>query len=186
MSPPLDGELARRAQAGDREAFEQLIALYLPRVRAFLFRLSGDSSRVDDLAQEVFLAAVRNLRGLDQPMQFGAWIFGIAVRVERARRRPPQGSIDQKGFPEPADGTPARDGAEQAETSQIVMAAIQRLPHALREAFLLRHVEELSAADAARALGAPEGTVRRWDFEARQQLREMLEARGLATERHST
>ncbi|HKE02031.1 MAG TPA: RNA polymerase sigma factor [Planctomycetota bacterium] len=170
-----DGELASRAQLGDREAFERLVERLLPRVRAFLHRLSGSRGSPDDLAQETFLVAVRRLRDLREPERVASWIFGIALHVHRESARRTRRGAELADVP----AAVGRTGAEADEERAIVNDAVARLADRLREAFLLRHVEGLSPAEASLALGVPEGTLRRWDFEARERLREILKGRGI-------
>ena len=180
MSVSSDGELAARAQSGDRDAFEALVGRTLPRVRAFLFRLAGPRADADDLAQETFLVAVRRLGELREPDRVLSWLFGIGVRVHRSRASAPRLPIsDALDVAALAVGGRDGDAVERAEARGELFDALERLPLRCREAFLLRHVEELSPSQTADALGVPEGTARRWDFEARERLRRILSGRGL-------
>lgn len=183
--PEDDELLVRRAQAGDRAAFGSLLDRWLPRIRAFLFRLEGARGNPDDLAQETFLVAVARLAELREPSSVGSWLFGIALRVQRAagrRARSQRNGAAPGGLDVALGGAVApRDPLEGAEELRAVTDAIDRLPENLREAFVLRHVEELPPAAAAAVLGVPEGTLRRWDHEARERLRRMLGSRSLAS-----
>lgn len=180
-----DGELAREAQAGDRQAFELLLERFLPRVRAFLYRLGGGRGSPDDLTQEVFLVAIRRLSDLREPERFGVWLFGIAVRIHRGRgrhdadRRGRVGTSFDVELERLAAPDPLARLVEDEDVRIAVLAALERLSDRHREAFLLRHVEGLSPEEVAQALGSPEGTARRWVFEARERLRELLRPRGI-------
>jgi RNA polymerase sigma-70 factor (ECF subfamily) len=90
---PADDELVNAARSGSTEAFTALVAAYQARVRGYLARWVHDAASVDDLAQEVFLAAFRNLSGFDGAVPIGAWFAGIArnqaltyLRTQRRRR----------------------------------------------------------------------------------------------------
>ena len=75
---PDEDEIVNAAREGSAEAFTALVAAYQARVRGYLARWVRDAATVDDLAQEVFLAAYRNLRGFDGAVPIGAWFAGIA------------------------------------------------------------------------------------------------------------
>lgn len=166
-----------RAKAGDRVAFEALVDRFLPKVRAFLYRLSGARVDPDDLAQEVFLVIVRTLPALREPGHVSSWIFGIAYRLYQTRNR--KLSIQATALDENVilnNTFDPRSNALSREERAAVEMAIARLDERQREVFLLRHLEELSAVEVARILEIPEGSVRRIDFEARERLRELLSA----------
>lgn len=88
-----DSEIIAAARAGSTTAFTAVVEAYQARVRGYLARWIRDPATVDDLAQEVFLAAYRNLRDFDGAAPIGAWLAGIArnqalnhLRGERRRR----------------------------------------------------------------------------------------------------
>lgn len=82
-----DAELVAEALAGNREAFGRLYDRYAALVRAVVSGVAGDYAMVQDLAQESFLRAYKNLSRLRAPERFGPWIVGIARKVARERRR---------------------------------------------------------------------------------------------------
>jgi RNA polymerase sigma-70 factor, ECF subfamily len=86
-TPPTDAELVARTLAGEREAFGQLYDRYARIVAAVSAGVSGDWPAVDDMVQECFLRAYRNLARLREPASFGAWVTGTARQVGRERRR---------------------------------------------------------------------------------------------------
>lgn len=164
-----------RARRGDREAFAALVDRYLPPIRRFLVRLGACEPELDDLTQEVFLTMLSSLPEFRAESKMSTWLFGVAVRVARrqvAREayRPMDGL---EGEPHVAAAAEA-DPSELRELSDRVRAGVGRLSPALREAFVLRHLEERSVAEAARILDVPEGTVRRRAHEAREQIRRLL------------
>ncbi|MBI3819324.1 MAG: RNA polymerase sigma factor [Planctomycetes bacterium] len=173
-----DAELATAAVRGERASFEALVDRYLPRVRAFLFKLPGAGPDPDDLTQETFVIVVRSLAQLREPEHVSAWILGIAFRVYKTRNRKfkedTDGELDNRRNHNRSD--PPNDAITREERG-FVESAIARLPDRHRDVFLLRHVEEMGAVDAARILSIPEGSVRRLDFEARGLLREWLAPR---------
>lgn len=180
-----DANLALLAKAGDRAAFALLVDRYLPRVRGFLYRLAGARGETDDLAQEVFLIAIRSLPHLREPQYFRTWLFGIAFRVYKTKTRR-DAALRSEVFDERdmISYQISENAMITEEEHGIVASAIAKLPERLRDAFLLRHAEDLSATEVAKILEVPEGTVRRWDFEARERLRELLANKLSVTDTH--
>lgn len=82
-----DAELVGRVRRGDREAFGHLYDRYARLVRGVCFEATGDVVNAQDLAQEVFLSAFRQLDQLSDPEHFGGWIVGIARLSGREWRR---------------------------------------------------------------------------------------------------
>lgn len=173
-------ERIRRAQQGDRQAFALLLEENLPVVRRFLQRLGVPHDDLDDLAQEVFVTLIKRLDGFRGASRFSTWCLGITVNVVRRWRRGrpaawtleggsdtlPDGGRDRA--PGPVDRLLCREDGER------LLAALDRLSHSLREAFVLRHVEELAVDDCAVLLNVPAGTVRRRAHDARERLRTLL------------
>jgi RNA polymerase sigma factor (sigma-70 family) len=172
-----------RAVAGDPAAFDALLDRHLDPVRCFLQRLGVGSSDLDDATQETFVTAIEKLAHYRAESRFRTWLFGIAVHVARAawRRRAARARANAPGetgeaVPEPSCEAPPGAAIEGAELAATLTRLLRRLSEPLREAFVLRHVEELTAADAARVAGVPEGTLRRRAHEAREQLKVWLAA----------
>ncbi len=84
---PTDAELVTETLSGRREPFGELYDRYARIVASVVAGVSGDWSTVDDMVQESFLRAYRNLAKLREPARFGPWITGIARQVGRERRR---------------------------------------------------------------------------------------------------
>jgi RNA polymerase sigma-70 factor (ECF subfamily) len=168
----LDGLRADRLEA-QAAAFDR----WHQRVRVLARRLLADAAAAEDVVQEVFTAlpgAARRFRG-EVPLA----TFVLAIAVKRARhhqrvayrRRAALGRLTAGDRPGPRD--PEQD-AYRRELGLRLGAALERLPHEQRVAFVLCEVEELSSADAAAIAGAPEGTVRTRLFHARRRLRDLL------------
>ncbi len=84
-------ELISAVRYGDDRAFEELYARYRPRIGSYVFGMVGDHQRAEDIAQEVFIAALRRLRATERPIAFKPWIYEIAKNAcidefRRARR----------------------------------------------------------------------------------------------------
>src|SRR5262245_38800155 len=87
MSNRIDAELVDAARAGDRQAFAELVGRYQNVVSALAYALTGDLSRSEELAQDVFLAAWQHLGQLREPDRFRSWLYGI-TRNLRSRYAP--------------------------------------------------------------------------------------------------
>lgn len=182
MTEPIPNEkLLEGAKSGDRAAFAALLDLHLEPLRRFLFRLGASDHELDDLTQEVFVVVIRGLQSFRREARFSTWLFGIAVNAFRAARRGAArgrstDTDDEAAIATVIDPRPtAEERARDADESSRMRRALDGLPLALREAFVLRHVEEMEPASAAEVLGVPEGTLRRRVFEARERLRALLD-----------
>ncbi|MDF2772028.1 MAG: polymerase sigma factor, sigma-70 family [Geminicoccaceae bacterium] len=197
---PTDADLVAAARAapggttGAGDAFGILVTRYQPMVFALAVSLVGEPADASDVAQEAFLRAFRNLDLLADPSKFGAWLrritFGVSidhVRAERARvdgRRwaveSPSGGVVLDGRPSDAmDRVPApqRSPLERLEDAEVVarvLAALDQLPARYRVPFTLFHVDGLSHAKVAAALGVAEGTARSLVTRARRKLTTLL------------
>jgi RNA polymerase sigma-70 factor (ECF subfamily) len=171
--PDGESEWIARARRGDDDAFGRLALLHRDRVRGLLHRLLGPDG-LDDLEQEVFVAAWRGIRRFRGDASFATWLTRIAVNRARRvmrRRRPPPSRLET----EPADRAPGPEAAfGAAERNGLVLQAVDALSPKLRVAFVLRHVEGMSGEEVARVLEIPAGTVRRRLHDARRRLAETL------------
>jgi RNA polymerase sigma-70 factor (ECF subfamily) len=165
--------LVVRCQAGDRAAFEELIALYRPRLRYFLARMVGDEHAADDLLQDVWFDAYRGVARLADPGAFPAWLYRIARHKALAQLRKGRQSaaslegIDLADEPEDDDFS--------AEDAERVHAGLGHLAPGHREVLLLRFVEGMAYEDIARVTGCPVGTVRSRIHYAKRALRRVME-----------
>lgn len=150
------------AQRGDRAAQAQLFHRYRDRVARQILRMVGDPGAVDDLVQEVFIAAFSALPRFRGDAQLGTWLYAIATNRTRnwwdsQRRRRRREDIAAARPPEP-QGDPEADLAAQQQRDRLY-AALGGLPDKLREAFVARAIEGMNLIDASVALGAPISTV---------------------------
>jgi RNA polymerase sigma-70 factor (ECF subfamily) len=186
--PPLpDAQLIARCLVGDdRHAFAELVRRHQSAVRACLRRLTaGDHGLADDLAQETFVLAWRNLASFRQDAKFSTWLYRIATNcwLMHARRRKEEllgdrdASVAEDGddaAPEPAGATA---DATRAATLRIDLErAMSVLSDAERAAIVQCYHNDLSHEEAAYVLNCPVGTVKTHVFRAKQKLRSALAA----------
>lgn len=155
-------------------SFEKLFEEYGDRLFQLCYRLSGNRTDAEDLAQEVLLLVYRRLPQFRGASQLSTWLYRIAQRRWQRMRRPGRPAtvpLDERTTDRA--GTPA--GADQGWIDQWALdAAIQALPEPLRVAVLLVKVEGLTGDEAARVLGIPLGTVRTRVRTALRRLRRAL------------
>lgn len=175
MKETADDELVRRVQNGDREAIGLLFARYWRAARASAFGVIGDWSAAEDAASRGFWNAITGIGSLQDPGRFAAWLRTIVIRAARTECRTTSRRDDGIGSELPDRGRNAEEGLLNAELSAITQQAARRLPEGLREAIALHYFEGYAAAEAARFLGIPDGTLRRRLHDGRELLRAAVE-----------
>ena len=180
MSEPSDEELVQRSLAGEARAFARLVEKHQRLV--FGVALSGacDVGQAEDLAQEAFVEAWRDLPRLRDRARVGSWIAGIARNLGRrwsrhtARRR----TRETAAMLAPREAAPTPlDSALDAEMQALLRAALATIPAAYREALVLYYVHGRSVADVATGLGISDDLVKQRLSRGRRALRASLEAR---------
>lgn len=174
---PEEAQLLVRAQRGNLFAFEELVRRYQRRVYAVALRIVRRHDVADDVAQETFVRAHRNLASFDTARPFGPWIARIAANLALNHLRSPVSREQElpEGHAERASERPDPLSAVlDDEARRVLDRALQELPAEQRAVFVLRVMEELSYREIADALGIAQGTVMSRLFRARERLREAL------------
>ena len=154
-----DDVLVSAARAGDRSAFGLLYHRYARMVHGILL-CRVPPRDVDDLVQEVFLLALRQIHSLRDISRFGAWLGTIARNRSNDyyRKRSPVDRATDPGGEEQAEGR-TNDPAV-AEEAAMTLAVLQTLPETYRESLTLRLVEGMTGPEIAERLGLTHGSVR--------------------------
>lgn len=192
-----DLDLVRLAQAGDVEAFGELVE----RNRRAVFRAAlacvGSAAEADDVAQDAFVTAYRKLNTFRGEAQFRTWLLSITWRKAIDRRKsvtrwlrltvaPPYDATREDAFDPmdriPSTGRSQEDTVVDEELQQNVTRLIGTLPRKLRDALLLAGTGEHTYEQISQMLGAPLGTVKWRVSEARRVLKKKLAALGYAYE----
>jgi len=153
-----DAALVRRAQDGDRPAFEELVRRHADRLNAVVLRLVDDRDEAQEVTQEAFLRAWRGIAGFKGEAQFFTWLYRIGVNEARRRaQRRPAGRrtvpLDDQHV-EPQDSGPGpHRSLEQRDLRAALERAVRELPPEYRAPLILRDVEGLSTAEAAEVMG---------------------------------
>jgi RNA polymerase sigma-70 factor, ECF subfamily len=173
----LDEYLVSLSQSGSSEALDGLARRWTPRLLRYAARLLGGRDSAEaarDVVQETWIGAIRGLRGLRDPAQFPAWIYGIATRKCADAIR---ANIRRRRLDWEAAGESSRTVENLTSDSQIDLAnGIRRLPPIHRAVVHLLYREELSVDEIAAVLGIPAGTVKSRLHHARDTLKRQLSA----------
>jgi RNA polymerase sigma factor (sigma-70 family) len=161
-----DVELVTRSRAGDRDAFGELVARYQALVCSLAYSATGSLTQSEDLAQETFLAAWRQLGSLREPAKLRSWLCGIARNLAnnaaRKNSRQPvhrSASLDaiaERAAEEPLPG----EQAVTREEEELLWRAVERIPETYREPLVLFYREWQSVESVARALDLTEDAAR--------------------------
>jgi len=181
MADPNDETLVLRTRQGDPAAFESLIRQHQHMIYSLTYRMTGSLTDAEDLTQETFLRAWRQIGSYRAASKLSTWLYRIAINAclnwrerETLRVEVQAGWAETNGAPEPAgETTLARN-----ETGRTVHAALLKLPAKQRAAIMLTLYDGLNHAEAAEALGCSETTVSWRVFAARRKLRRWLAAAG--------
>jgi len=149
-----DADAVRRVIAGDERAFALLVERYRARCGRFATQMLGSVEDAEEAVQESFVRAYRALPSCD-PERFGAWLFRIVAnrcrtaRMRRSRReqvvRPDEYALQSASV---------RPTVDRSAWREEIARALEQLPTEQREAFLLKHVEDLSYEEMADITGA--------------------------------
>ncbi len=176
-------ELIRSAQAGDQEAFAELVAIHADSVYGALRRFGLDASEADEVGQEVFLRAWRGLARFEERSQFSTWLYRIAFNEAQRRlaRRSPVHAEPGPGredrilsLPESPQVGPEAQTLDR-EFEQTLDRALDQLPADWRAAVVLRDIEGLSTQEAAEVVGVRQAAFKSRLHRGRMQLRALLE-----------
>jgi RNA polymerase sigma-70 factor (ECF subfamily) len=192
-----DIALLRKAQAGDRAAYGQLVMMYQDRLFNAVLRIVGDRDEALELTQEAFtrgLTKLDSFRGESAPY---TWLFRIAVnlaisqlrKVQKQRifsldRPGPSGTMRARSDDQAqalvdrlaAAGPLPSERAEQRERDEAILAALGRLDAEYRAVLVMRDIEGFDYQQMAELLGLPLGTLKSRLFRARLALRDELRA----------
>lgn len=186
-----DLNLVRRAQAGDTDAFGELVE----RNRKAVFRAAaaalGSTTDADDIAQEAFVMAYRKLASFRGEAAFRTWLLAITWRKALDRRKsvgrwlrltviPAEGETDAVSWVEhmPSDRRTQEEDLAGAQLQRIIRRLIRTLPRKLRDALLLAGSGDYNYSQIGFILGVPVGTVKWRVSEARRVLKEKMAAMG--------
>ena len=161
--------------AGDVAAFEEIVQRWQSPLVNLAYRFCRDRGRSEEMAQEAFLRAYRNLKQWRKEAAFSTWLFALATNFYRSElRRIPVRTVSIDDVQEPADPRASDGGLENEDRDLAVRRAVFALPAKYREALILFYFHEMDVPAAARSLSLPEGTFKARLFRGREILRTKL------------
>ncbi len=175
-----DADLVAACLAGDRNAFTPIVERYQRLLCSLAYSATGQLSQSEDLAQQTFVEAWRQLAKLREPEKLRSWLCGIlrhkVSRLRRVEGRAPTHQADPlDGADElEADLPPAADVAVQNEEQAIMWSALERVPETYREPLVLYYREHRSVEHVAVALDLSEDAVKQRLSRGRKILQEQV------------
>jgi RNA polymerase sigma-70 factor, ECF subfamily len=170
-----ENDLVKKAKTGDRAAFDALVRSCAKDIYNLCLRLSSNRASAEDIAQDAFVSAYKNIGRFEQKSPFAGWVYRIAVntwknrvRYEKRRFFFKHDSLDEVMETEegqvqkqlPGDDPPPDSGLEKQQKSERIQKALSELGAEAKEMIVLRDIEELSYEEIARATGLALGTVK--------------------------
>jgi RNA polymerase sigma-70 factor (ECF subfamily) len=156
-----DQAAAEEARKGNQLAFRVLVERHSRAVFRLAFRMTGNEQDAEDMVQETFLRAFKQLHRFDGRASFATWIYRIAANCSL--------ETAESLYPSPERATRSKQLAE------LVDRALEQLSEAERTAFLLRHYEGCNIEEIAKVLGIRNNAAKHSVFRAVQKLRCALE-----------
>jgi RNA polymerase sigma-70 factor (ECF subfamily) len=159
----------------------EFVDRYKGRVFGLCWRMLGQRQDAEDMAQETFVRALRNLHRWDSQRDMEPWLLAIAGN----RCRSLLATRMRRPAPAPLIAEVADDGPDYAKADGLaeeVGRALQQVRPEYRQAFVLFHEAELAYAEIAEAMECPLGTIKTWIHRARHELIQILRERGVLEE----
>ena len=185
-----DSSLVSRCLRGDEAAWEELVRVHTRRVYGLCYRFTGSGSEAQDLTQEVFLRVFRTVKTFRSTEgSFATWLARVTRNLlidhyRRTRQERVTDSIEEQLPVIEEEGAAAAARPDQAvagrEASEILQATLQKLSPDLREAVILRDLQEMEYREIADVLQIPEGTVKSRINRGRAELARLLRKQKVA------
>lgn len=170
-----DGQLVARVIAGENDAYATLVARYKGQCGRFAVRMLGNREDAEEAMQDAFVRAFRSLSKCEDPDRFGSWLFRILAnrcRTSGSRRGRRERTFvkDEVAVLTAAEDHPAERGAWREE----IQRALMRLDAEQREAFLLKHVEDMGYEEMSAVTGVGVSALKMRVKRACERMRAML------------
>jgi len=175
-----DVALIAACQQGDSRAFQAVFDLYKDRLFALCHHMAGNAEDAEDLAQEVFISAFRNIASFRAEAAFGTWLYRIATNqcLNRLRKRRPEmhsfEAISEIDAAPPSPNATPEDLVVRKELNRRMEAAVAALPENLRLVFVLGTLEGMRYREIADICDCTEDAVKMRVHRARKQVRDRL------------
>jgi len=183
-----EAELLAQAREGNTRANSQLVELHQDRIYGVIFRMVREPTLAEELTQDVFIKAFRNLSSFRGDARFSTWVYRIAVNIchdqresAAARNRARETSLDSPELSHldpPAPKSRPDEAMEASEIAEAFETSLSALEPKYQEAFLLRHQEGLNYEEIAQVLGVTLSNAKVRVHRAREMVLVALRSRG--------
>lgn len=160
-------DLIERCLAGDQDAWATIVRLHWRKVFNLAYRFVGRHDEAEDLTQDIFLKIFKALHTFDRRANFQTWLISIArnlcidhYRSQRKERETMARDVDAANLSPVSRERGPQGELEQTDLRNLIKTALADLPATLREAVVLRDLQEFSYHEIAERLHLPEGTVK--------------------------
>jgi RNA polymerase sigma-70 factor (ECF subfamily) len=177
-----DAALARRAAAGDADAFGVLYDRYMDAVYRYVFYRVRNEAEAEDVTSDVFMRALRAIPKYEPRQAFLAWLYRIARNavIDRSRRRAARQQVsfeDALAHPNADQVINPDEGLLAGSDASVVRRAMQQLTPLQQEILVLRYVEGYDTKTISKLVGKRDGTIRGIEFRALTTLRGLIPSR---------
>jgi RNA polymerase sigma-70 factor (ECF subfamily) len=176
-------ELAEHCQDGDQQAYAELLERYGPRIHGFLLKLVGNTHDAQDLTQDVFVKAYRNIHNFDTQRPFAPWLFTIARRTAATFHRKIRPTVEFEREP-PSDEADPHKQAESRDDCERIWNYARMLKPRYFQVLWLRYREEFSMQEIAETLGTTNINTKVLLHRARSGLAKKLTSAGMLPTHH--
>jgi RNA polymerase sigma-70 factor (ECF subfamily) len=159
--------IIQRCLAGDQPAWEQIVRLHWRKVFNIAYKFTGKHDEAEDLTQDVFVKIFKSLDTFDRRANFQTWLVSVSrnlcidhYRSVRKERETIDRDVDAGELSPVAQTASPMQALEHRDRVALLHKALKQLPESLRQAVLMRDIQELSYQEIADRLGTPEGTVK--------------------------
>ena len=166
-SPPNTDDLIERCLQGDQMAWEQIVRQHWRKVFNLAYKFVGRHDEAEDLTQDIFLKIFRALHTFDRRANFQTWLISISrnfcidhYRSVRKERETMARDVDASALMPVSRERGPHGQLEQTDLRHLIRRALAELPISLRQAVVLRDLQEFSYQEIAEQLDLPEGTVK--------------------------
>jgi RNA polymerase sigma-70 factor, ECF subfamily len=180
-----DAATVSRARSGDSQAFRSLVEHHSRNIFRLAYRMTGNEQDSEDVVQETFLKAFRQLNGFEERSNFSTWLYRIGVNcaLDLLRKRRRQDEFQEPLEPDYGRGVFEPDHHESTpdrlvfsiEVKRQVSLALEKLSPMERSAFVLRHFEGMSIEEVGQVLGLQASAAKHSIFRAVRKMRLALE-----------
>ncbi len=183
----IEPELVKKAQRGDRTAFDRIITAYRQQIINLCRRYMRNDEEACDMAQEAFCAAYTALDGFEHKSKFSTWLYRVAVnlcinKLDHLKRRKyfETGSIhgdeerDTPGYDVPDRARLQDEEFEAGEVNRLVISELEGFPKLERSIVILREMQGLEYEEVSKILKIPLGSVKSKLSRAREKLKAKL------------